>query len=69
MVRDDLGPLSEDHWLHDMFAHTRGLADKDLRLALKMGRAVGVDLPMAQIALRDMAAGLGLPQPNTTEQE
>lgn len=69
MVRDDLGPLPADHWLHDMFDHTRGLADKDLRLALKMGDAVGVDLPMAQLALRDMAAGLGLPQPNPTAQE
>lgn len=69
MVRDELGPLPDDHWLHDMFVHTRGLADKDLRLALKMGDAVGVDLPMAQIALRDMAAGLGLPQRNPTGQE
>lgn len=69
MVRDELSPLPDDHWLHDMFVHTRGLADKDLRLALKMGDAVGVELPMAQIALRDLAAGLGLPQPNPTGQE
>ncbi|MEH3142243.1 MAG: NAD(P)-dependent oxidoreductase [Mycobacterium kyogaense] len=69
MVRDDLGPLPSDHWLFDMFTHTRGLADKDLRLALTMGDAVGVELPMAQIALRDMAAGLGLPQMNSTAQE
>ncbi|MCG7593350.1 NAD(P)-dependent oxidoreductase [Mycobacterium sp. PSTR-4-N] len=69
MVRDDLGPLAPDHWLHQMFSHTRGLADKDLRLALKMGEAVGVELPLAQIALRDMAAGLGLSRLNPTEQE
>lgn len=60
MLRDEVGPLAADHWLHDMFVHTRNLADKDLRLALKLGEAAGLDLPLAQIALRDIAAGLGV---------
>ncbi|OBF41019.1 oxidoreductase [Mycobacterium sp. ACS1612] len=61
MYRDDTKPLTPDHFLHDMFVHTRGLAEKDLRLALGLGEATGVDLPLAEIALRDLAAGLGVP--------
>jgi 3-hydroxyisobutyrate dehydrogenase-like beta-hydroxyacid dehydrogenase len=61
MVRDDTSPLASDHFLYDMFVHTRGLAEKDLRLALGLGEANGVDLPLAEIALRDLADGLGVP--------
>jgi 3-hydroxyisobutyrate dehydrogenase-like beta-hydroxyacid dehydrogenase len=61
MVRDDTSPLTADHFLYDMFVHTRGLAEKDLRLALGLGEAAGVDLPLAEIALRDLADGLGVP--------
>ncbi|MGV9799919.1 NAD(P)-dependent oxidoreductase [Mycobacterium sp. NPDC003449] len=61
MVRDDTKPLQPDHFLYNMFTHTRGLAEKDLRLALGLGEATGVDLPLAEIALRDLAAGLGVP--------
>jgi 3-hydroxyisobutyrate dehydrogenase-like beta-hydroxyacid dehydrogenase len=66
MVRDDLTPLQPDHFVYDMFVHTRGLADKDLGLALALGEANGVDLPLAEIALRDLAAGLGVPRTTST---
>lgn len=61
MVRDDTKPLEREHFVYDMFMHTRGLAEKDLKLALALGEANGVDLPLAEIALRDLAAGLGVP--------
>lgn len=61
MVRDDMKALTPDHFLHDMFVHTRGLAEKDLKLALALGDETGVDLPLARIALQDLAAGLGVP--------
>ena len=61
MYRDDTIPLQPDHFLYDMFVHTRGLAEKDLKLALALGEANGVELPLAEIALRDLAAGLGVP--------
>jgi 3-hydroxyisobutyrate dehydrogenase-like beta-hydroxyacid dehydrogenase len=61
MVRDDTAALTPDHFLYDMFRHTRGLGEKDLRLALGLGEATGVDLPLAQIAVRRLAAGLGVP--------
>ncbi|MDA4106390.1 NAD(P)-dependent oxidoreductase [Mycolicibacterium holsaticum] len=61
MYRDDTKPLTPDHFLHDMFIHTRGLGEKDLRLALGLGQATGVDLPLAEVALKNLAAGLGVP--------
>jgi 3-hydroxyisobutyrate dehydrogenase-like beta-hydroxyacid dehydrogenase len=63
MFRDDTKPLTPDHFLHDMFIHTRGLGEKDLRLAIGLGDSSGVDLPLAQVALKNLAAGLGVPHP------
>ncbi|KUH80921.1 MULTISPECIES: NAD(P)-dependent oxidoreductase [unclassified Mycobacterium] len=62
MVRDDTKPLQPDHFVYDMFVHTRGLAEKDLGLALRLGAENGIELPLAEIALRDLAAGLGVPR-------
>lgn len=61
MVREDMSDLAADHWLHDAFVHTRGLGEKDLSLALGLGADVDVDLPLAEVALRTLAAGLGVP--------
>jgi 3-hydroxyisobutyrate dehydrogenase-like beta-hydroxyacid dehydrogenase len=69
MARDDTKPLAPDHFLYDMFIHTRGLAEKDLKLALGLGEANGVELPLAEIALRDLATGLGVPHTSSTAKE
>ena len=69
MARDDTKPLQPDHFLYDMFVHTRALAEKDLRLALGLGEAAGVELPLAEIALRDLAAGLGVPHTTSMAKE
>lgn len=61
MVRENTDVLGPDHWLHDTFVHTRGLGEKDLSLALGLGDTLDVDLPLAQIALQNLAAGLGVP--------
>lgn len=61
MVRDDMAPLQPDHFLYQPFLHTRGLGEKDLNLALALGEATGVELPLAQIALQRLAVGLGVP--------
>ena len=66
MVRDDTKPLPPDHFLYDAFTHTRGLGEKDLSLALALGEATGVDLPLAQMALEKLAAGLGVPHTGST---
>jgi 3-hydroxyisobutyrate dehydrogenase-like beta-hydroxyacid dehydrogenase len=69
MYRDDTKPLASDHFLHDMFIHTRGLAEKDLGLALGLGDTTGVELPLAEIALENLAAGLGVPHTTSTTKE
>jgi 3-hydroxyisobutyrate dehydrogenase-like beta-hydroxyacid dehydrogenase len=66
MYREDTKDLEPGHFLYDGFLHTRGLGEKDLRLALALGEAVSVDLPLAKLALERLAAGLGVPH---TEEE
>jgi 3-hydroxyisobutyrate dehydrogenase-like beta-hydroxyacid dehydrogenase len=61
MVRDDMKLLDPEHFLYQPFMHTRGLGEKDLSLALALGEAVSVDLPLAEAALERLAAGLGVP--------
>ena len=61
MFRDDAKPLSPDHFLYQPFLHTRALGEKDLGLALALGEALGVELPLAELALQNLAAGLGVP--------
>ena len=61
MVRDSMAEVEPGHWLYDTFTHTRSLGEKDLNLALALGDSLGVDLPLAHMALRDLAAGLGVP--------
>ncbi len=64
MVRDDMKPLDPDHFLYQPFLHTRELGEKDLSLALALGKAVSVELPLAELARQNLAAGLGLPRSN-----
>lgn len=64
MVRDDMKPLDPEHFLYEPFLHTRGLGEKDLSLALALGKAVSVRLPLAEVARQNLAAGLGLPHSN-----
>ena len=61
IIRDNMHDLEPGHWLYDTFVHTRGLGEKDLSLALGLGDSLDVDLPLAQVALRNLAAGLGVP--------
>lgn len=66
MVRDDMKDLEPDNFLYESFVHARGLGEKDLSLALALGDAVSVDLPLAHLAYERLAAGLGVPH---TEKE
>jgi 3-hydroxyisobutyrate dehydrogenase-like beta-hydroxyacid dehydrogenase len=61
MVRDDMKPLEPENFLYQPFLHTRGLGEKDLSLALALGEALSVELPLAKVALQRLADGLGLP--------
>jgi 3-hydroxyisobutyrate dehydrogenase-like beta-hydroxyacid dehydrogenase len=62
IVRENMATLEPDNFLYGPLAHARDLGEKDLSLALALGEAVGVDLPMAEMALKNLAAGLGVPR-------
>lgn len=65
MLRDTTAPLVPgDDWF-DVLSHTRDLGEKDLALALELAEGLGVDLPLARLALRDFATGLGVPHPES----
>ena len=61
MVRENMNDLEPDNFLYQPFLHTSGLGEKDLSLALALGEAVSVDLPLARLAFERLAAGLGVP--------
>ncbi|MDY6808394.1 MAG: NAD(P)-dependent oxidoreductase [Actinomycetota bacterium] len=61
MLRDTTADVAPDDFWHDVLIPVRGLGEKDLALALQLGRELGVDLPLGEIALRDFAAELGVP--------
>jgi 3-hydroxyisobutyrate dehydrogenase-like beta-hydroxyacid dehydrogenase len=67
MVRDRTGLLDPGDGLYDIFCHTRELGEKDLTLALEMADGLGLDLPLAQLALRDFARSLGVPSTDPRE--
>src|SRR5690606_21660121 len=54
MLRDTADVLSDDDGLRPIFEHTRGLGEKDLRLALELGADLGLDLPMARLAVEGL---------------
>jgi 3-hydroxyisobutyrate dehydrogenase-like beta-hydroxyacid dehydrogenase len=61
MLRPTTAPLDAGDPLREVLEHVRALGEKDLSLALELGARLGVDLPMARLALGSFAAGLGLP--------
>ena len=61
MFRDDTKPIDPESFLYQPFLHARVLGEKDLSLALALGEAHSVDLPLATAALERLAEGLGVP--------
>jgi 3-hydroxyisobutyrate dehydrogenase-like beta-hydroxyacid dehydrogenase len=64
MLLPDAAELTQDHWLSAGSVHTRTLGTKDLGLALDLGDALGVDLPLAELAKQNLPAALGVPFPD-----
>jgi 3-hydroxyisobutyrate dehydrogenase-like beta-hydroxyacid dehydrogenase len=60
IVRENMAKLEPDNFLYGPLSHASQLGEKDLGLALAMGETVGVQLPLAEIALKNLAVGLGL---------
>ena len=63
VVREDIADLKPDNFLYGPLAHAALLGEKDLSLALALGEKTGTDLPLAELALKNLAAGLGVPHP------
>jgi 3-hydroxyisobutyrate dehydrogenase-like beta-hydroxyacid dehydrogenase len=69
MFRDDMKPITPDSILYRPFLHACVLGEKDLSLALALGQAHSVDLPLAAIALERLAEGLGVSHAASTTKE
>ena len=69
MFRDDMKPIAPDNFLFEPFVHARILGEKDLSLALALGEAHSLDLPLATVALDRLAEGLGVPHTAPTTKE
>ena len=61
MLRPTTAPLDAADPLREILEHVRALGEKDLSMALELGGQLSVELPMAEFALGNFAAGLGLP--------
>ena len=62
MLRDTAAPLAPDDDWYPILAHVRTLGEKDLSFALELAGQVGVDAPLARLALDRLGPGLGLPE-------
>jgi 3-hydroxyisobutyrate dehydrogenase-like beta-hydroxyacid dehydrogenase len=61
MHRETTARLSPDDFWYGVFDHVRVLGEKDLRFAAELADELGVDVPLARLALERLAPGLGLP--------
>jgi 3-hydroxyisobutyrate dehydrogenase len=60
MWRDTAGPVAPDDPWFRILDGVRALGEKDLALAVELGDRLGVDTPLADLALGRLAAGLGV---------
>ena len=60
MHRDTTATLEPDDFWHGVFSHVAALGEKDLGFAIRLADQLGVDVPLARLALTDLAPGLGL---------
>jgi 3-hydroxyisobutyrate dehydrogenase-like beta-hydroxyacid dehydrogenase len=61
MHRSTTAPLDEDDFWFGIFEHLVALGEKDLKFAIALADEHGVDVPLARLALDNLAPGLGLP--------
>ena len=60
MHRTTTAALEPDDFWHGVFTHVRALGDKDLGFAIDLADQLGVDVPLARLALDRLGPGLGL---------
>jgi 3-hydroxyisobutyrate dehydrogenase-like beta-hydroxyacid dehydrogenase len=67
MHRETTAPLAPDDFWFGVFEHVRALGEKDLGFAVDLADGLGVDVPLARLALDRLGAGLGLPPQSSGE--
>jgi 3-hydroxyisobutyrate dehydrogenase-like beta-hydroxyacid dehydrogenase len=68
MHRGSTAPLDRDDFWFGVFDHVRALGEKDLRFAIELADTLGVDVPLAELAVERLGTGLGLPRTHTQEE-
>lgn len=68
MHRATTAPVSPGDGWFGILDHVRRLGEKDLAHAVGLADRLGVDVPLAQLAQRDLARALGLPPTSRTEE-
>jgi 3-hydroxyisobutyrate dehydrogenase len=62
MHRDSTAVLAEDDFWFGVFEHVRAIGEKDLGFAIELAGQLGVEVPLATVALDRLGPGLGLPE-------
>ena len=65
MHRGTTAPLEPADFWYGVLDHVRALGEKDLGFALDLADELGVDTPLARLALDRLGPGLGLPEEET----
>jgi 3-hydroxyisobutyrate dehydrogenase len=60
MYRGTTVPLNRDDFWYGVFDHVRVLGEKDLGFAIDLADELGVEVPLAQLALARLGPGLGI---------
>lgn len=60
MHRETAAPIPEGDFWHGVFTHVRALGEKDLGFATDLADQLGVEVPLARLALERLGPGLGL---------
>ncbi|TYL46308.1 NAD(P)-dependent oxidoreductase [Nocardioides sp. BGMRC 2183] len=61
MHRETTAPLAPDDFWSGVFANVTSLGVKDLGFALELAEELGVEVPLAELAIDRLGPGLGLP--------
>lgn len=62
LYRETTAPIEETDFWHGVFGHVAALGEKDLGFAIALADELGVEVPLARLALERLAPGLGLPK-------
>lgn len=69
MHRVTTAPIERDDFWYGVFGHVVALGEKDLSFATALADELGVEVPLAKLALDRLAPGLGLPHDDHDTEE